>query len=49
MQAQTASTVMIVGAGPVGLFSGLLVAEAGIDVVIFDSEQTILQSPRAIA
>ncbi|KAJ9143471.1 hypothetical protein NKR23_g6577 [Pleurostoma richardsiae] len=42
------STVTIIGAGPVGLFTALALAKAGIDVVVFDSEKDVLTSPRAM-
>lgn len=39
--------VIIVGAGPVGLFLALKLAKAGIKVIVLESEREILQSPRA--
>ncbi|KAF2226884.1 hypothetical protein BDZ85DRAFT_230643 [Elsinoe ampelina] len=39
--------VIIVGAGPVGLFSALKMVQAGIDVIILEAEKGIIQSPRA--
>lgn len=39
--------VLIIGAGPVGLFLALKLAKEGIDVLVLESEQQILQSPRA--
>ncbi|KAM5359706.1 hypothetical protein ACJZ2D_014275 [Fusarium nematophilum] len=41
------TTVLIVGAGPVGLFTALKLAQRGIDVLIIDSEPHVLRSPRA--
>lgn len=43
------ATVIIVGAGPVGLFIALKLAQKGIDVMILDSEPQVVQSPRATA
>ncbi|KAH8648251.1 hypothetical protein BGZ61DRAFT_277811, partial [Ilyonectria robusta] len=40
-------TVLIVGAGPVGLFTALKLAQKGIDVVVIDSEPHVLKSARA--
>ncbi|KAL2831858.1 hypothetical protein BJY01DRAFT_254143 [Aspergillus pseudoustus] len=45
---KTSSTVCVVGAGPVGLFTTLLLAQAGIDVAVFEREYAIVQSPRAM-
>ncbi|KAG8627709.1 hypothetical protein KVT40_003582 [Elsinoe batatas] len=39
--------VIVVGAGPVGLFSALKMVQAGIDVIILETEKGIVQSPRA--
>lgn len=39
--------VLIVGAGPVGLFVALKLAQQGIDVLVLDSEPHVLKSPRA--
>jgi 2-polyprenyl-6-methoxyphenol hydroxylase-like FAD-dependent oxidoreductase len=41
--------VVIVGAGPVGLFLGLKIAQQGIKVIVMDCETEIVKSPRAIA
>lgn len=41
-------SVIIVGAGPVGLTSGLLLAKAGIQVTIIEAESGIVPSPRAV-
>jgi 2-polyprenyl-6-methoxyphenol hydroxylase-like FAD-dependent oxidoreductase len=42
------SQVLIVGAGPVGLFLGLKLAQQGIKTTILDAEPEIVKSPRAI-
>ncbi|KAH8894412.1 FAD/NAD(P)-binding domain-containing protein [Thozetella sp. PMI_491] len=44
----SSSTICVVGAGPVGLFTALLLAQAGISVAVFEKEQQIVQSPRAM-
>lgn len=41
------ATVIIVGAGPVGLFLALKLAIKGVDVLVLEAEPTVLQSPRA--
>ena len=41
--------VLVVGAGPVGLLTTLLVAKAGIDVTLIDALPDIDDSPRAMA
>lgn len=41
--------VVVVGAGPSGLFCALKMAQKGIDVLVIESEQAISESPRAIA
>lgn len=41
------ATVLIVGAGPVGLFVALKLAQKGIDALVIDSEPHVLKSPRA--
>ncbi|KAH7161029.1 hypothetical protein EDB81DRAFT_642266 [Dactylonectria macrodidyma] len=41
------ATVLIVGAGPVGLFTALKLARNGIDVAVIDSEPHVLKSARA--
>ncbi|CAG2006070.1 unnamed protein product [Fusarium graminearum] len=43
------TTVAIVGAGPVGLFTALLLAQAGIKVTVFETGTRLNQSPRAVA
>jgi ribulose 1,5-bisphosphate synthetase/thiazole synthase len=42
------SQVIIVGAGPVGLFLALKIAQQGIKVTVLDAEPEIVKSPRAI-
>ncbi|TKX21882.1 FAD-binding domain-containing protein 33 [Elsinoe australis] len=39
--------VIVVGAGPVGLFLALKMVQAGINVLILEAEKGIVQSPRA--
>lgn len=41
--------VVIIGAGPVGLFTALLLAQKGIKVVVYETGPGINQSPRAVA
>ena len=41
--------VLIVGAGPVGLFLGLKIAQQGIKTTVIDCETDIVKSPHAIA
>lgn len=41
------SQVVIVGAGPVGLFTALKLAKEGVEVTVIESEKQVLQSPRA--
>jgi len=40
--------VIIVGAGPVGLFLGLNLARKGIDVLVLEAEADVVPSPRAL-
>ena len=40
--------VLIVGAGPVGLLAGLLLAQQGIRILIVEQENEIIDSPRAV-
>lgn len=39
--------IIIVGAGPVGLFLALKLSLQGVDVLVLESEPDTLQSPRA--
>ena len=39
--------VIVVGAGPVGLFLALKLAKEGIDTIVLEAERQVLQSPRA--
>ena len=39
----------VVGAGPVGLFLGLKIAQQGIKTIVIDKEAEIIKSPRATA
>ena len=39
--------VIIVGAGPVGLFLALKLSMQGVDVLVLEAEPDVLQSPRA--
>ncbi|KAF2175143.1 FAD/NAD(P)-binding domain-containing protein [Zopfia rhizophila CBS 207.26] len=48
MTSSSESTITIIGAGPVGLYTAFLLAKAGISVHIFEKEAAVLQSPRAI-
>jgi NADPH-dependent 2,4-dienoyl-CoA reductase/sulfur reductase-like enzyme len=41
--------VVVVGAGPSGLFCALKMAQKGIDVLVIESGPAISESPRAIA
>ncbi len=41
------ATVVIIGAGPVGLFTALKIAQKGIQVTVIEAERQVLQSPRA--
>lgn len=45
--ARAMSTVVVVGAGPVGFLTALGLAQQGIDVTILDAEPGIIRSPRA--
>ena len=43
------ATVIVVGAGPVGLITALGLAQAGIHVEVIDRDVEVGTSPRAIA
>ncbi|EXL90965.1 FAD binding domain-containing protein [Fusarium oxysporum II5] len=43
------TTVAIIGAGPVGLFTALLLAQAGVKVTVIETGDRLNQSPRAVA
>lgn len=45
----TDSSVIIAGAGPVGLVTALGLAQAGIEVTVIDKDETVGTSPRAMA
>lgn len=49
MAKEQSTRVLIVGAGPVGLLTGLMLAKCGIDVDILDAATEIDQRPRGIA
>ena len=40
--------VIIVGAGPVGLFLSLNLAQKGIEVLVLEAQKEIIPSPRAL-
>lgn len=40
--------VIIVGAGPVGLFLGLSLARKGVEVLVLEGQKEIIPSPRAL-
>lgn len=44
----SSSNVVVVGGGPVGLLTGLGLAQAGVDVTIVEREEQIGRSPRAL-
>ncbi|KAB8201199.1 hypothetical protein BDV34DRAFT_229556 [Aspergillus parasiticus] len=44
-----ADPVVVIGAGPVGLFTALLLTQKGIKIILYESESGINQSPRAVA
>jgi len=45
---ETIDGVLVVGAGPVGLVTALVLARAGIDVIVIDAEPRIIRAPRAV-
>lgn len=49
LQDKWTTPVAVVGAGPIGLFTALVLAKAGIKVTVFESGSGIDQSPRAVA
>ena len=46
--AKKTSTVIVAGAGPVGILNALGLAQAGIDVTVIERSPTVVESPRAI-
>lgn len=40
--------VIIVGAGPVGLFLSLSLARKGVEVLVLEAQKEIIPSPRAL-
>ena len=42
------STVIVAGAGPVGILNALGLARAGIDVTVIERSPTVVESPRAV-
>jgi 2-polyprenyl-6-methoxyphenol hydroxylase-like FAD-dependent oxidoreductase len=40
--------VIVAGAGPVGLFTALRLAQAGIPVIVVEALAEIIRSPRAV-
>lgn len=43
----TNQSVVVVGAGPVGLFTALILAQNGIKVTVIEADEGISRSPRA--
>ncbi|KUL82028.1 hypothetical protein ZTR_11396 [Talaromyces verruculosus] len=41
------STVTVIGAGPVGLYTALILAQGGVDVTVFESGDDVVQLPKA--
>jgi len=48
MSIEENSAVVVVGAGPVGLLIALLLAQGGVSVTVYEAEEAVSQSPRAI-
>ena len=46
--AKTKCTVLIVGAGPVGLLTALRLGQAGIDTLVVEAHTEILPTTRAV-
>ena len=49
MTQTTDTDVLIVGAGPVGLVTALMIAKQGIRVTVLEASHEVIQSPRAMA
>lgn len=49
MAKEKSTKVLIVGAGPVGLLTAVMLAKCGIDVDVLESATQIDQRPRGIA
>lgn len=45
----TETQVVVVGAGPVGLFTALLLKHRGVDVVVVERQKALYPLPRAVA
>ncbi|KAH7409386.1 hypothetical protein BKA64DRAFT_774076 [Cadophora sp. MPI-SDFR-AT-0126] len=43
------TSITIIGAGPVGLFTALLLGQSGYEVAVFEKEEHVIDSPRACA
>jgi len=41
-------SVAIIGAGPVGLFNALLLAQSGVDVAVFEKNESLSDAVRAV-
>lgn len=46
-QIQSSSSIAIVGGGPVGLYTALILGQAGIEVFVFERSTGILRYPKA--